>query len=245
VGHVLEIRELVAGYGDALVLDGVSVSVGVGELVTVIGPNGAGKSTLLKSVMGLVRPRSGSVRFAEEEISGYGPERITALGISYVPQIENVFPRLTIRENLELMVPARVKRGERARRLERTLAQFGPLRERLDARAAVLSGGERQMLALARALMHDPKVLLVDEPTAAVAPVIVAQILAKIAEIRASGVPVLLVEQNARLALAISDRGYVLDAGRNAIDGAASDLLNSPDVATLYLGARQGRAEEP
>ena len=241
---MLEIRDVVAGYGDALVLEGVSVSIGPGELVTVIGPNGAGKSTLLKVVVGLIHLRSGSVSFASEQISGLATERIIELGIGYVPQVENVFPQLTIRENLELMVPRGVPKAERERRLERTLSQFERLRERLRARAAVLSGGERQMLALARALMHEPKLLLIDEPTAALAPIMVQQILAKISEIAASGVPILLVEQNARLALTISDRAYVLDTGRNAVDGPASELLNRPDVAALYLGAGRPRGEQ-
>lgn len=239
---LLEVRNVVAGYGDALVLQGVSLDVGAHELVTVIGPNGAGKSTLLKALIGLVPIQSGSVIFNGRALAGLRPEAIVALGVSYVPQVENVFPSLTVRENLELTVPRRVARADRARRMAGTLEQFPGLQTRLGNRAGTLSGGERQMLALARALVNEPVLVLLDEPTAAVAPVIVAQIFKKIAEIRATGVPVLLVEQNARAALTMSDRGYILDGGRNALSGPASELLKSPDVANLYLGAHRADA---
>jgi ABC-type branched-subunit amino acid transport system ATPase component len=235
---LLEVRGVVAGYGDAVVLDGVSLDVDERELVTVIGPNGAGKSTLLKALVGLVSVRSGSVRLAGKEFVGQPPEAIIKQGVAYVPQVDNVFPSLTVRENLELMVPRGVIRAERDRRLVTTLDQFPAVRARLHNRAITLSGGERQMLALARGLVNAPAILLLDEPTAAVAPVVVAQILAKIAEIKSSGVPVLLVEQNAKAALALSDRGYVLEAGRNALDGRGADLLTNPEVARLYLGGQ-------
>jgi ABC-type branched-subunit amino acid transport system ATPase component len=236
---LLEVRDVVAGYGDAVVLNGVSLDVDEHELVTVIGPNGAGKSTLLKALVGLVPFRSGSMRFAGGDFTGQSPEAIIKQGVAYVPQVDNVFPSLTVRENLELMVPRRVNRSERDRRIESTLAQFPAVRARLQNRASTLSGGERQMLALARALVNEPSIVLLDEPTAAVAPVVVAQILKKIAEIKISGVPVLLVEQNAKAALALSDRGYILEAGRNALDGLGADLLTNPEVARLYLGGQR------
>jgi ABC-type branched-subunit amino acid transport system ATPase component len=236
---LLEVRDVVAGYGDAVVLNGVSLDVDEHELVTVIGPNGAGKSTLLKALVGLVPFRSGSMRFAGRDFTGQSPEAIIKQGVAYVPQVDNVFPSLTVRENLELMVPRRVNRSERDRRIESTLAQFPAVRARLQNRASTLSGGERQMLALARALVNEPSIVLLDEPTAAVAPVVVAQILKKIAEIKISGVPVLLVEQNAKAALALSDRGYILEAGRNALDGLGADLLTNPEVARLYLGGQR------
>lgn len=235
---VLEVQDVVGGYGDSLVLNSVSLTVAAHELVTVIGPNGAGKSTLLKALVGLVAIKSGTVFLAGRDITGMTPEAITALGVSYVPQVQNVFPSLSVRENLDLSVSRGVSRAEREGRVETTLGQFEALRSRLALRAGLLSGGERQMLALARALVNEPVLVLLDEPTAAVAPVVVAQIFAKIREIKESGVPVLLVEQNARHALALSDRGYILDGGRNALSGPASELLKSPEVATLYLGAR-------
>jgi neutral amino acid transport system ATP-binding protein len=238
VEDLLEVRDVVAGYGDALVLNGVSLGVGSQQLVTVLGPNGAGKSTLLKALVGLVPVRSGSVLLGGDKIVGLPPERIIGLGVSYVPQVDNIFPSLSVRENLELMVPRGVGRPERARRFESTLGQFEGLRQRLSLRAGLLSGGERQMLALARALMNEPRLILLDEPTAAVAPIVVQQIFTKISEVRKSGVPVLLVEQNARLALRLSDRGYILDAGRNALSGSPSELLSSPEVERLYLGAQ-------
>jgi neutral amino acid transport system ATP-binding protein len=242
VAPVLEVRDVAGGYGDALVLNGVSLHVASHELVTVIGPNGAGKSTLLKAIVGLVPVRGGTITFEGEPISGLSPEAIVARGLSYVPQVDNVFPRLTVRENLELMVPRGLGREERGRRLDATLAHFDRLGERLALRAGLLSGGERQMLALARALVNAPRLVLLDEPTAAVAPVVVSQIFAKIAEIRATGTPILLVEQNARQALAMSDRGYILEGGRNALSGAASDLLESDEVGRLYLGGRRAPA---
>ncbi len=240
---VLEVDGISGGYGEALVVDGVSLHVDANELVTVLGPNGAGKSTLLKLIVGLVPLRSGSVRIDGQEIGALTAERVVALGVSYVPQVQNVFPNLTVRENLELMLPRRASAKERGRRLSEVLGRFDRLQERLGQRAGVLSGGERQMLALARALIHRPRLILLDEPTAAVAPIVVTQILEMIVSIRSSGVPILLVEQNARKSLAVSDRGYILEGGRNALEGAADSLLASPQVAHLYLGAHNVTSE--
>lgn len=240
---MLELDGVAGGYGQAIVVDGVSLRVDPHELVTVLGPNGAGKSTLLKLIVGLVPLRRGSVRLEGEEIGALPAERVVERGVSYVPQAQNVFPSLTVRENLELMLPRRIGATERTRRLDEVMGRFGRLRERLGQRAGVLSGGERQMLALARTLVHRPRVILLDEPTAAVAPVVVAQILETIGSIRSSGIPILLVEQNARKALAVSDRGYILDGGRNALAGAADALLASPEVARLYLGAHHVASE--
>ena len=233
---LLEIQGVVSGYGESIVLNGVDLSVSNGEMVSVIGPNGAGKSTLLKSILGLVPIRSGSVFFAGQDVTRLSPEQTVALGIGYVPQVENVFPSLTVRENLELAFPRGSDRARRNGRIEKIVEEFPILGLRMGSPARALSGGERQMLAMARALVNDPALVLLDEPTAALAPVVVTEILKRISGMREGGTPVLLVEQNARAALALSDRGYVLDQGRNALDGPARTLLASPDVARLYLG---------
>lgn len=238
---LLDVANLTAGYGDSAILKEVNLSVETGEMIAVVGPNGAGKSTLLKALLGLVRIHDGHIVFRGREITGWSPEAIVRAGIAYVPQVSNVFPALSVRENLALMLPRRVERGEAQARLETVLALFPHLKPRLTMRARVLSGGERQMLALARAVMIRPSLLLLDEPTAAVAPRVVATVFDKIVEINSTGIPVLLVEQNARRALASSSRGYVLEGGRNAMTARASVLLNDPEVARLYLGAGTGR----
>jgi ABC-type branched-subunit amino acid transport system ATPase component len=238
---VLEVSNLTAGYGDAAILKDVSLHIDAHEIVAVVGPNGAGKSTLLKALVGLVRTHSGNVTYMSQNITGWPPERVIRSGIGYVPQVANVFPALSVHENLALMLPRRMARGETQERLEQVLALFPMLTARLSMRAKVLSGGERQMLALARALVLRPSLLLLDEPTAAVAPRMVASVFQKIVEINAAGTPVLLVEQNARRALGCSARGYVLEGGRNAITARASELLEDPEVGRLYLGSGTSR----
>ena len=230
--------DLSAGYGELEILHGVSMSVPSGGFVCVIGPNGAGKSTLLKAIYGLADRRGGSVRLAveggERELTGLPPHELTRLGLNYVPQIENVFPSLSVQENLEIgAVPTP---GRLAERLEAIFETFPVLRSRRRQRAGTLSGGERQMLALARALMPEPRLLLLDEPSAALAPAVVDQLFERLVEINSSGIAILMVEQNARRSLALSDYGYVLELGRNRYEGPGSELLDDPKVLELYLG---------
>lgn len=231
---VLEVMHLSAGYGEVLILNDVCLQVAEGEMVAVIGPNGAGKSTLMKAIVGLVRSRSGRVLFMGEDIAGLPPEQVVARGICYVPQADNVFPSLTIQENLE-MGAYLVRRGLQER-LDRAFALFPELAARRRERAGRLSGGQRQMLALARAVVLEPRLLLLDEPSAGLAPRMVELVFAKVREINAAGVPVLMVEQNAREALKLAHRAYVLAMGQNRLEGPADELLTSEEVARVYLG---------
>jgi ABC-type branched-subunit amino acid transport system ATPase component len=233
-GAMLSTEDLVAGYiPDSDVLNGVSIRVTEGEVVTVIGPNGAGKSTLIKTIFGLLAPRSGRVLFRGEEISGRRPHDITRRGLSYVPQLDNVFPTLTVEENLEIGSPDRSRVDEQIARMYELFPRLG---ERRGQDAGTMSGGERQMLAMARALMPEPRVLLLDEPSAGLAPAFVETVFEQVKRINEAGVTVVMVEQNARRALAMSDRGYVLDLGRNRFQGSGRDLLDDEEVARLYLG---------
>lgn len=237
---ILETTELQAGYTDVNILHGVSISVPRGGIVTVIGPNGAGKSTLLKAVYGLLKPREGRVVFRsrgeEHDITGGKPHRITALGMNYIPQLDNVFPNMSVQENLEM--GAFLARDGVDEQLERVFEWFPRLKERRRQRAGTMSGGERQMLALGRALMIDPELLLLDEPSAGLAPAVVDYIFDKVKEINAAGISIVIVEQNARRSLGMSDYGYVLDMGRNRFEGRGADLLHDPKVTDLYLGGR-------
>jgi ABC-type branched-subunit amino acid transport system ATPase component len=232
---LLQVEGLEAGYGEALVLRGVSLRAGREEIVAIIGPNGAGKSTLLKAMYGLIPPRAGSVQLDGEEIGGTRPDRLTRRGLSLVPQLDNVFPSLSIAENLKASALA-LPRGERSIALERVQSLFPLLRERPRQRAGTLSGGQRKLLALARALVTGPRLLFLDEPSAGLAPQAVRQVFEKLAEISALGITIVMVEQNARRALALAHRGYVLDNGRNAYQGSGSELLDDPRVVELYLG---------
>ena len=204
-----------------------------GEIVTVIGPNGAGKSTLVKTIFGLLQPRGGRVLFRGEEISGRRTHDITRSGLSYVPQLDNVFKSLTVEENLEIGSLDSSRTGEQ---VERMYELFPRLGERRSQTAGTMSGGERQMLAMARALMPDPQVLLLDEPSAGLAPAFVEATFEKIEEINRAGVTIVMVEQNARRALGMSNQGYVLDLGTNRFEGPGRELLEDPKVAELYLG---------
>jgi ABC-type branched-subunit amino acid transport system ATPase component len=242
-GALLVTEDLVAGYvREVDILNGVSFNVREGEIATVIGPNGAGKSTLIKTIFGLLRPREGDVTLRGESLVGLEPHSITRRGMSYVPQLDNVFPSLTVEENLEM---GSLERARTRDRIGEMYELFPRLGERRTQAAGTMSGGERQMLAMARALMPAPHVLLLDEPSAGLAPAFVEAIFEKVEEINRAGVTVVMVEQNARRALGMSDRGYVLDLGQNRFQGAGRDLLEDPKVTELYLGgtARIDRAE--
>ena len=243
---ILETADLEAGYSEVNILHGVSIAVPRRSIVSVIGPNGAGKSTLLKAVYGLLVPRGGRVVFRpdgdEHDITGLKPNRITALGMSSIPQLDNVFPSMSVLENLEL---GAFLRPERTReQLDKVFGWFPFLEERRKQRAGTLSGGQRQMLALGRALMIDPQLLLLDEPSAGLAPVVVDDIFEKIREINESGISIVMIEQNARRSLALSDYAYVLDMGRNRFSGPGRQLLHDETVVDLYLGGR-GRLAAP
>jgi ABC-type branched-subunit amino acid transport system ATPase component len=235
VTTALEASELVSGYGEVEILHGVSLRMDAGEIVAIIGPNGAGKSTFMKSVFGLLKVKSGTVRLEDEDVTGMPPERIVRRGMCYVPQSENVFPSLSIQENLEM--GAFTRRDGYRQRLDEIYGLFPDLAQRPRLRAGKLSGGQRQMLALARALMLDPKVLLLDEPTASLAPKMVEDIFATIRDINETGVAILIVEQNAKEALSICHRAYVLASGYNRLEGTGPELLASEEVGKLYLGA--------
>ncbi|MBN9610027.1 MAG: ABC transporter ATP-binding protein [Actinobacteria bacterium 69-20] len=231
---VLTVTDVVAGYvPGADVLNGLSLEVHKGEIVTLIGPNGAGKSTGMKLIFGLLRPRRGTVHLRDRLISGLEPHSITRLGMAYVPQVANVFPSLTVMENLEI---GALKHAKAATRLTEVLDLFPRLAQRRRQVANTMSGGERQMLAIGRALMSGPEVLLLDEPSAALSPALVDVTFELIRDVNKMGVTVLMVEQNASRALEISDRGYVLEGGATRLSGPAASLLENPEVVDLYLG---------
>jgi ABC-type branched-subunit amino acid transport system ATPase component len=235
---ILSVRDVRAGYGGEDVLRGVSLGVPEGRIVAIIGPNGSGKSTLLKAIYGLIPLRAGSVVLAGNELAGLRPHRITALGVNMVPQLANVFPDLSVFENLE--VGAILNRHRLRARLDVVLDALPALRGLLSRRAVTLSGGQRQMLAVGRALMSDPRLLILDEPSAGLAPRVQDEVFATVRAINGLGVSVLMVEQRARQCLAIADYGYVLEQGHNRLEGPAQSLLQDPEVVRLYLGVRKG-----
>jgi ABC-type branched-subunit amino acid transport system ATPase component len=232
---MLTVEGLEAGYGPLQILFGVDLEVGPGEHVLVFGPNGAGKSTLIKTLAGLIKPSAGTVRLDGKDVTGRAPETMVAAGIAYVPQVGNVFPSLAVFENLE-MGGANLAPAARRQRMEAMYALFPVLAERRRQRAGTLSGGERQMLALARALIPQPSVLLLDEPSAGVAPRLVEEIFRMIAGLRETATSVLMIEQNAKQALPHVDRGYVLDGGKVRFSDSAQNLLDSTEIGALYLG---------
>lgn len=239
----LSVQDVVAGYtAEADILRGVSLDVRDGEIVTVLGPNGAGKSTLVKVIAGLVAVRTGAVRLFGADITAVPAHQMVRRGLAYVPQVNNIFARLSIEENLEMGAYVRTERPAIRDGLARMYALFPRLKERRRQPAGTLSGGERQMVAVARALMAEPRVLMLDEPSAGLSPKMVGVLFDKVREVRALGVTLLIVEQNAKAALSISDRGYVLAEGRERITGAADALLANPEVGALYLGVRRGLA---
>ena len=240
---LLRTEGVVAGYTPEVdILNGVDMEVREGEIVTIVGPNGAGKSTLMKSIFGLLKPREGTVALGGETITGLQPHAVTRKGVSYVAQLDNVFPSLTVRENLELGAIAGGE-GTVNERIDRMYELFPRLDERRGQAAGTMSGGERQMVAMARALMPDPRVVLVDEPSAGLAPAFVDAIFEKLVEINSAGVTILMVEQNAKRALNMSDRGYVLDLGKSRFTGPGKELIADPKVADLYLGGGAGRLD--
>ncbi len=228
-------REVYGGYGGGVdILSGVSLAVEPGEIVGIIGPNGAGKSTAMKVVFGLVHVRQGEVRFEDKNITRTPTDRIVRLGICYVPQTDNVFPSLTVHENLEM--GAFVRDDDYSAQLERVYELFPPLRERRRQPAGTLSGGQRQMVAMGRALMLDPKLLLLDEPTAGLSPLFIDQIFEIVRRINGLGISILMVEQNAKRALRMAHRGYVLAMGRNRHEDTGPNLLANREVAEMFLG---------
>ncbi len=231
---ILECNGIAAGYVKGLnILQGVDLVVHEGEIVSIIGPNGAGKSTLLKAIMSLIKVSAGRFYINGIEKTNLSTHKIVTEGIGYVPQVANVFPSLTIEENLEIGAWSVNNKKES---IKNTYMNFPMLSERKKDKAGNLSGGQRQILALARALITSPNLLLLDEPSAGLSPVAINEVFDSIKEINDSGVSILLVEQNAKRALAFSDRGYVLDQGRNAYQGKGEELLNDPRVIDLYLG---------
>ena len=231
---ILKAEDITVGYTEVDILHDVGIRVKSGEIVSIIGPNGAGKSTLLKTIFGILKPRNGSVTLKDEDITGLNPDKIARKGISYVPQVDNVFPSMTIQENLEM--GAFIRDDDYSQRLDEVYDLFTVLRERKKQKVGHLSGGQRQMVAMGRALMLDPQVLLLDEPSAGLAPVLVSDIFEKIMEINATGVAMIIVEQNAREALKMAHHGYVLAMGRNVLDDKGEALLANEEVGRLYLG---------
>jgi len=231
---ILKTEGITAGYTKVDILHEVNIRVKSGEIVSVIGPNGAGKSTLLKTIFGILNPREGNVTLKNEDITGLKPDKIARKGISYVPQVDNIFPSMTIQENLEM--GAFIRNDDYSQRLDEIYDLFPILKERRKQKAGQLSGGQRQMVAMGRALMVDPQVLLLDEPSAGLSPILVSDIFEKIIEINETGVSIIIVEQNAREALKMANHGYVLAMGKNVLDDKGDALLANEEVGRLYLG---------
>ena len=233
---LLEVRDLQVRYGAVQALKGISLAIQGGEIATLIGANGAGKSTLLRTLSGLVRPAAGSILFQGRSLAGASPESIVDAGICHAPEGRRIFADMSVRENLILGASQEPSRRRVAERLDRCAALFPVLAERSAQRAGTLSGGEQQMLAIGRALMAQPRLLMMDEPTVGLAPRVIRSIFETIAWLRSSGMTILLVEQNARTALRYADRGYVLETGRIVLEGAADELLENREVQRAYLG---------
>jgi branched-chain amino acid transport system ATP-binding protein len=242
---LLQIEDLHAGYGDLRVLSGVNLNVRSGELVSLLGGNGSGKSTTLKTILGIVRPQRGSIRFEGERIDGQTTPAIIRRGIGMVPEARRIFPWMTVRENLEMGAWVRRKDQPGVQKdLEYVLALFPRLRDRLQQLGGTLSGGEQQMLAMARALMQRPRLLLMDEPSMGLAPAFVQTVFEVIKKINHTGVSILMVEQNANAALRFTHRAYVLEQGVMAIEGSSRDLLSHDRVRTAYLGELARRSTQ-
>lgn len=233
---LLKVDELHVSYGAIRALQGISFSIDKGEIVTLIGANGAGKSTTLRTISGLLRPIHGDIQYKGTSITRVPAERIVRLGISQVPEGRQIFSRLTVRENLEMGAFTRNDKAEIANSMERVFTSFPRLKERIKQHGGTLSGGEQQMLAMGRGLMSRPELLLLDEPSMGLAPILVEEIFAIISRINAEGTSILLVEQNAAMALSVANRGYVLETGHVVLAGTSSELLANPQVQAAYLG---------
>ena len=231
---ILTVDSIVAGYGETEVLHGVSIRVEAGESVTIFGPNGCGKSTLMKTIFGLLTPKRGRVNFEDTDITGMPTESLIRMGMSYVPQTNNIFPSLTIQENLEM--GAFVDGSNAEAQIAEMYRMFPDLERSRRQRASSLSGGQRQMLAFGRALMLEPRLLLLDEPSAGLSPIMTQLIFDRLYDIQQTGVAILIIEHNIRVALSMSNRGYVLANGENQLDGSAASLLDNPEIGRLYLG---------
>lgn len=231
---LLVMENVTGGYGEADILHNVSLRVEPQEIVVIVGPNGAGKSTAMKAIFGLLRLRAGKIIFDGQDITNWKPDRVVRRGICFVPQTDNVFPSLSVQENLEM--GAFVLDDDIRPAMERVFELFPPLRAKRRQAAGTLSGGQRQMVAMGRALMLEPKLLLLDEPTAGLSPIFIDQIFEIVKQVNATGIGILMVEQNAKQALAIADRGYVMAQGANRHQGSGRDLLADREVAEMFLG---------
>jgi branched-chain amino acid transport system ATP-binding protein len=236
VDSILVLEDVVAGYGGLTVLNGTRLEARRGAITTIIGPNGAGKSTVFKTVFGLLPARAGRVVFEGRDVTNFTPRKLLELGISYVPQGRNIFPELSVRHNLELGATAAPRGTEGAARIESVMDRFPMLRERTRAQASTLSGGQQKLLEIARALLLEPRLMLIDEPSIGLSPVLVKEVFAILQGLRAKGMSILMVEQNAKRALEVSDFGVVIELGRTRMSGAARDILTDPKVGQLFLG---------
>lgn len=234
---MLRVNDLYAAYGEIIVLKGITLEICTGEIVCLLGANGAGKSTLLKAISGVLHPSQGNVLFQEQEITRYGPHRIVRMGLSHVPEGRQIFSRLTVMQNLLLGGYSRKSKKAEAQELFDSIFNLFPiLKERLKQKAGTLSGGEQQMLAISRSLMSRPRLLLLDEPSLGLAPMVVEEIFRVIQDLRSRGISILLVEQNVMGALNISDRGYIMEIGRMAAQGKAAEMRGDDEVRRRYLG---------
>lgn len=232
--NLIEIKDVVAGYGGAPILNGVSIAIEQSDIGVIVGPNGAGKSTALKAVFGLLKVDSGSISFAGEEITNSLPDRLVPKGLSFVPQEKNVFTSMSVEENLEM--GAFTRKDDFSTSLDWVYDMFPPLLEKRHQKAGELSGGQRQMVAMGRALMSQPRLLMLDEPSAGLSPRYVLEIFEQIVKVNKAGVGILMVEQNARQALAFASKGFVLANGQNLFTGTGAELIADPDVARSFLG---------
>lgn len=241
---VLVLEDVVCGYGGLTVLNGASLRAARGAITTIIGPNGAGKSTLFKAVFGLLPVRAGRIAFEGREVTNLGPRKLLELGISYVPQGRNIFPELSVRHNLELGATAAAPGIDVAARIEAVMDRFAVLRERAAAQASTLSGGQQKLLEIARSLLLDPKLMLIDEPSIGLSPALVRETFAILQDLRAKGMSILMIEQNAKRALESSDFGVVLELGRTRMTGEARAILADPKVGQLFLGGSLATSQD-